>query len=90
MPKTEKTRTFEESLSDLENVIDKLEKDDLTLDKALDHFEKGIGLMRSCDTHLKNAHGKLKELLKGENGELVTKILGENLESFIDRNYSDE
>ena len=90
MPKAEKNRTFEECLSELENVIDQLEKEDLTLDKALDHFEKGIGLMRNCDTHLKNAHGKIKELLKGENGELVTRILGENLESFIDRNNGDE
>ena len=39
--------------------------------------------MRSCDAHLKSAQGKLRELLKGENGEFVEKVLGITLESFI-------
>ncbi|KMQ51441.1 exodeoxyribonuclease VII small subunit [Chitinispirillum alkaliphilum] len=90
MPKSTKTKkSFEESLYELENIIDELEKDDLTLDRALGHFEKGIGLMRHCDSHLKSARGKLKELLKGENGDIVTKILGETLESFIDKENAD-
>ncbi|MFP4012771.1 MAG: exodeoxyribonuclease VII small subunit [Chitinispirillaceae bacterium] len=75
--------TFEEALAELENVIEQLEREDLTLDKALLHFENGIRLMRHCDTHLKSAQGKLKELLKGEDGEFITKVLGVTLESFI-------
>jgi len=76
-------QTFEEALSKLEGVIEQLERDDLTLDKALLHFEDGIRLMRHCDVHLKSAQGKLKELLKGEDGEFITKVLGVTLESFI-------
>ena len=77
--------TFEDALAALEGVISELEKEDLSLDRALTIFEQGIILMRKCDSHLKNAQGKMKELLKGENGELVEKMLGETLESFLSR-----
>ncbi|MDG5815874.1 exodeoxyribonuclease VII small subunit [Chitinispirillales bacterium ANBcel5] len=77
-------RSFEEALCELESVIEQLEREDLTLDKALEHFENGISLMRHCDSHLKNAQGKLKELLKDENGKWVTKVSGVTLQSFIE------
>ena len=77
--------TFEDALAALEGVISELEKEDLSLDRALTIFEQGIVLMRKCDSHLKNAHGKMKELLKGENGEFVEKVLGVTLESFLSR-----
>lgn len=77
--------TFEDALEALENVINELEKEDLSLDRALTIFEQGIVLMRKCDSHLKSAQGKIKELLKGENGEFVEKMLGTTLESFLSR-----
>lgn len=78
--------SFETALASLEEVISELEKDDLSLERALTIFEQGIKLMRICDSHLKNAQGKMKELLKGENGEFVEKVLGDTLESFLSRN----
>jgi exodeoxyribonuclease VII small subunit len=81
--------TFEASLAALEKTIDQLEKDDVTLDASLDLFEKGITLIRTCDTHLKKAQGRITELLKGENGEFVEKILGSSLESFIAKEEPD-
>ncbi|MDR0306998.1 MAG: exodeoxyribonuclease VII small subunit [Chitinispirillales bacterium] len=80
---------FEEALSELEVIISQLERDDLTLDNALLRFEEGIRLMRACDTHLKNAQGKLKELIKSEDGEFIIKVLGENIELFTDGENSD-
>jgi exodeoxyribonuclease VII small subunit len=68
--------TFEKALKELEGVVGKLEGEELTLDDALECFEQGIRLMRLCDSHLKNAEGKVKELLKGENGQFVEKVLG--------------
>ena len=76
--------TFESALSELEGVIEQLESGDLTLDSALGRFEEGVRLMRFCDAHLKSAKGRLLELSRGEDGELVTEILGEGLESFTD------
>ncbi|MDR2694115.1 MAG: exodeoxyribonuclease VII small subunit [Chitinispirillales bacterium] len=76
--------TFESALSELESIIERLERDDLTLDSALGYFEEGVRLMRFCDTRLKSARGRLLELTRGEDGEFVTNILGEGLESFTD------
>jgi len=77
--------TFESGLAQLEEVISELEKDDLSLNRALTIFEQGIVLMRQCDAHLSSAQGKMKELLKGENGEFVEKVLGDSLETFLSR-----
>lgn len=74
MPK--KKETFESALSELEKITESLESNDLTLDDALKKFEKGISHMRVCEDKLKDAEGKLKELLDGENGELVENVLG--------------
>jgi exodeoxyribonuclease VII small subunit len=82
---TNDTLSFEEALGALEEVISELEKDDLSLDRALTIFEQGISLMRQCDARLGSAQGKMKELLKGENGEFVERILGDSLESFLNR-----
>jgi exodeoxyribonuclease VII small subunit len=76
--------TFESALSNLEDVIERLEDSGLTLDSALEHFEEGVRLMRFCDGCLKSAKGRLFELTRGESGELVTAILGDGLESFTD------
>jgi exodeoxyribonuclease VII small subunit len=81
--------TFESSLAELEKTIEQLEDGDLTLDTSLELFEKGITLIRTCDTHLKKAQGKITELLKGENGEYVEKILGSSLESFVSKEDRD-
>jgi len=90
MPTKKKNNpTFEEALDELEIIIEQLERDDLTLDSALIHFEDGIRLMRNCETHLKSAKGKLRELIKGEDGEFITKILGESLESFTGGEQND-
>ena len=70
--------TFEDALDKLEEAIVHLEREDLTLDKALQYFENGIGLIRYCDEQLKKADGKVKELLKDENGLLAEKLIGIN------------
>lgn len=74
MPK--KKETFESALTELEKIADTLESEELTLDDALKNFEKGIIQMRICEDKLSDAEGKLKELLEGENGELVENVLG--------------
>jgi exodeoxyribonuclease VII small subunit len=73
--------SFEEALKELEMVIERLEREDLTLSDSLEYFQKGVGLMRVCDTHLKSAEGTLKEILKGENGAFVEKILGHSADA---------
>jgi exodeoxyribonuclease VII small subunit len=73
--------SFETALKELEKIIARLESPDLTLTGALEHFEKGVALMKTCDSQLKSAEGKLKELLSGKDGEFIEKILGVSTET---------
>jgi exodeoxyribonuclease VII small subunit len=59
--------SFEESLIGLEGIVDKLEKGQLSLDESLMLFEKGIKLVRECNTKLQNAQQKVEQLIL-ENG----------------------
>jgi exodeoxyribonuclease VII small subunit len=54
---------FEKSIAALEQVVNSLEKGDLSLDNALKAFEKGIGLTRTCQTLLADAEQKVEQLL---------------------------
>ena len=61
--------SFEESLTELEGIADKLEKGQLSLDEGLMLFEKGIKLVRECNTKLKSAQQKVEKLIL-ENGDI--------------------
>ncbi len=63
--------SFEEKLLELENIVEKLENGQLTLDESLMVFEKGIRLVRECNTILKNAKQKVEKLID-ENNEIRT------------------
>jgi len=55
---------LEESLKELEALVERLEAGDLPLEEALAQFERGIKLTRSCQTILKDAEQKVEILLK--------------------------
>ncbi len=63
---TKKARTldFEQSLGELEAVVERLEHGELTLEEALKQFERGIALARSCQASLKVAEQKVEILLR--------------------------
>ena len=58
--------TFEQSLKELEQVVLELEKGDLTLDQAIQNFEKGIELSKVCGKKLDEAEKKINILVKKE------------------------
>lgn len=61
--------SFEESLTELEGITDKLEKGQLSLDESLLLFENGIKLVRECNMKLKNARQNVEKLIL-ENGDI--------------------
>jgi exodeoxyribonuclease VII small subunit len=87
MPKNEPS--FETAIKELEKIIAKLESPDLTLTNALEYFEKGVALMKTCDSHLKTAEGKLTELVKGKDGEFIESMLGVSPDS-LEGDHSDD
>jgi exodeoxyribonuclease VII small subunit len=54
----------EQALSELEGLVERLERGDLPLDEALKAFERGVALTRHCQTCLQAAQQKVDILLK--------------------------
>jgi exodeoxyribonuclease VII small subunit len=68
--------TFEESLKQLETIVDKLEKGDLPLEESLRLFEEGMKLSAGCKQELDAAEGKVQLLIKQRDGSLKTEPFG--------------
>ena len=62
--KKAKSVDFEQALSELEAVVERLEHGELPLDEALKQFERGIELARGCQDALKQAEQRVEILLQ--------------------------
>lgn len=67
MSKSEKN--FEELITELEDITNKLEKDNLTLDDSVKLFEKGMKISKECNEKLENAEKRITMLINAETGE---------------------
>ena len=67
-----KKPSFEISLKELEEIVELLEKGDLTLDETLAKYEKGIRIYKQCYKILENTEKKINVLLKNADGESYT------------------
>lgn len=65
-----KKRTFEESMKQLEQLVDELEDGDLPLEDALKKFEEGVALSRFCMEKLNETEKRVSLLLSGPNGDI--------------------
>ncbi len=63
---------FETSLAKLEDVVNRLESGDLTLDEALKAFEEGVKHAAICNKKLNEAEKKIEMLLKQKDGSFRT------------------
>ena len=55
--------SFEKKLTRLEEIVQKMEGGDLSLDDSLKLFEEGIKLSRECNKELNTAEQKVKKLI---------------------------
>lgn len=55
---------FEESLSELEQIVEKLEHGEQGLEESLKDFERGVKLTRSCQQSLQQAEQRVEQLVK--------------------------
>ena len=62
---------FEKSLEELENLVERMEKGELTLEESLQHFERGIALTRTCQAALRLAEQRVEKLVE-KDGRTVT------------------
>lgn len=62
----EKELTFEESLTQLEVIVKKLESGDVPLDDAIKEFNKAMTLAKSCDEKLKTAEEAITKIVNND------------------------
>lgn len=74
----EKKKTFEESLEELEELVEKMESGELPLDKSLESYERGVKLAAYCAKELDIAQKKIEKLEKDHLGAFATTPLDEN------------
>jgi exodeoxyribonuclease VII small subunit len=68
---------FEDALKRLEKIVADLEGGGLSLDEALDKYEEGIRLSKTCAKKLEAARKKVEILLKSEDGSVELKEFDE-------------
>jgi exodeoxyribonuclease VII small subunit len=78
--------SFEEQLTALESVVERLERGELSLDESVRLFEEGIKLSNACKKELEAAEGKIQLLVdRGSGGmKAVDMDLGEDIEEAED------
>ncbi|KAA0690138.1 exodeoxyribonuclease VII small subunit [Halopseudomonas laoshanensis] len=62
---------FEQSLGDLQKLVERLESGELSLEDSLTAFEQGVALTRDCQQALSQAEQKV-QLLVEQHGTLTT------------------
>ena len=64
MPKKSNKIDFEKTFTELEKLVNQMEKGDLSLEESLQCFEKGMNLTKDCQQALSEAEQKVKILLE--------------------------
>ncbi|MEE1117106.1 exodeoxyribonuclease VII small subunit [Methanosphaera sp.] len=62
--------SFEESLEQLEEIVNKLEKGDVPLDDAIDEFNNAMQLVKICNEKLNKAEESIAKIVE-DNGDLI-------------------
>jgi len=87
--------SFEEKLTSLESVVERLERGELSLDESVRLFEEGVALSNACKTELEAAESRIQVLVEPESGAFRTAELevpdeDEEHEELVDEDETEE
>ncbi|KZY32488.1 hypothetical protein A3752_11100 [Oleiphilus sp. HI0081] len=68
MSSSDSINDFETSLQALEEIVNKMEQGQLSLEQSLDAFEQGVKLSKDCQNTLKSAQQRVSVLTQSDNG----------------------
>ncbi len=74
--------SFEEKLSSLETVVERLERGELSLDDSVRLFEQGVLLSNACKAELEKAEGRIQVLVETAGDEVQVAELDVEDEGF--------
>lgn len=63
-------KNFEEAISELEEIVRKLEDGEISLEESIEYFQKGVELSRICNKKLDEAERKITMLLDNGGDEV--------------------
>lgn len=63
-------KTFEQSLNQLEKIVQELETGDLPLEKAIKKFEEGVQLSKFCSRKLDETEERINLLMQDREGDI--------------------
>jgi exodeoxyribonuclease VII small subunit len=66
-------KSFEQSLKQLEQIVDELESGELPLEQSIRKFEEGIELSKFCAKMLEETERKITLLMQASSGDVVEK-----------------
>jgi exodeoxyribonuclease VII small subunit len=58
--------TFEQALRELQGIVEKLEAGEVSLDEAIEMYERGVKLSKYCMNKLLQAELRIKKIVKDE------------------------
>ena len=64
--------TFEDAMDELENIVNALDKGDVSLDEAIAAYDRGSVLKDHCEKQLNQAKMKVETIQSGENGKPIS------------------
>ncbi|MDY6903151.1 MAG: exodeoxyribonuclease VII small subunit [Thermodesulfobacteriota bacterium] len=71
-------KTFEQSLKELEEIVEAIESGELPLETALSKFETGVKLSETCAKKLDEAEQKISLLMKDKDGNFTNHPFAED------------
>ena len=69
---------FEQAYQRLDDIVERMERGDQSLEKSLADFEQGVSLMKHCHSVLKDAEQKVAVLVKDHQGLFTTEPFEQN------------
>jgi exodeoxyribonuclease VII small subunit len=63
--------SFEQAVSELENIVARLERGDVPLDQSIEIYERGEALKKHCETLLNAAEARIEKIRVDRNGKAV-------------------
>ena len=64
---------FESDLKKLQDILDDIESDKLSLEESIEKYQRGIQLKKHCDLKLKEANMKIDQIEIDKNGNVREK-----------------
>ena len=76
MNKNRSADSYEKIFEELEKIVQKMDSGDISLEKSLDFFEKGMKLIKEAKEKLDQAEARVKTLIDESDSELDSEGLG--------------